>query len=119
MRAFMRIRLLICVAVCTVIGFSARTVAEPLRYRFKDTPQAVYAVSITVELPDEVDTHTGHISYTINSVDPATGQITLGYAKSLRVDRKMNQPDNNRFGAFPRPPRMGFPVMSGTPEVVI
>lgn len=99
--------------------------ADPLRYQFKDVKNPIYQVSIRVELPDAVETHTGTIAYDIDSVDPSNGQVTFKYTSVLRTEKKQTAEAQAASGSrFPMPPRPPMPRFApaapmGPPQIVI
>lgn len=84
--------------------------ADPLAYRFKGVTEAVYQVTIKADTPDSVETQSGTMTYNIESVDPANGQIQFAFASQLN---KQSQPkgnnNNRRPGGFPPFPPMSNP----------
>ena len=60
------------------------------RYQFKATTAPIYEISIKADTPSAVETQSGHIFYTINSVDPANGQIDFGYSTSCASTSSRN-----------------------------
>lgn len=103
------------------IGTAPALAAEPLKYQFNGTKEAVYQFTIRAEMPDSVETHTGMISYDIKSVDPANGQIQMSYTSEIHTNTQQKHPDN-RPGfpdtAFPPPFSWGA-APQASPDILI
>ena len=90
-----------CAAALVLFPSLARAAGD-LRYAFKETPEAVYNVTITGELGDKVETYRGQLRYTIESVDAGSGQTTFGYSSNLKSDK----PQQGGGPGWMRPPTM-------------
>ena len=85
-------------AACLVVPVVGRAEPAPPRYHFKAGEELVYDLTLRTELPDRTEESIGHLYVTVESVDPANGQIVLSSHRRQQVRDKV-QP-----GEFPPVP---------------
>jgi len=89
-----------------LIGLAdAASAGEAPRYRFKAGERYIYEVRIEADLPDTIETTSGHSFYTVRSTKESSGEMTLRSFGSLR--KKQQRKPNQRFRFRPPFPLSG------------
>src|SRR5688500_10048626 len=111
-------RSIVAYLVCLALS-STLMASEKLAYRFANIKEPTYLVTLTGELPESVETHSGHIAYNIQQVDQANGQVQFGY--SVAMNAQTTKPQPNQRPQIPPPafpPGFGAPAPAA-PQIVI
>ncbi len=83
--------------------------ANDLKYRFKPGERYIYAVTITADLPDSIDTYKGQIELAVKSADD--NHFTMVPSANLPKDSKLKKPVQQPIG----PPRIRGPTFPTMP----
>ena len=59
---------------------------------FVGANEAIYDTKFEVDMPESIESHNGRIHLKIKSIDPATGQINLGYHNALQKHVRNKDP---------------------------
>ena len=110
-------RRLFCLLLSLALPITWASAAESLRYRFQPDQQFAYEVEITADMPSQVETLKGVISYKVTSSDDPLKVAYHGGLKKSTKNKPSESSGRSGFGppGFGRPGGFPFPMGMGGP----